>query len=276
MPLYQVIVLAIIQGLTEFIPVSSTAHLILAPWLLHWKDPGLSFDIALHAGTLLALLLYFFRDWLQIIAQGFGMRYGDDSQLRQNPRLLWLLALGSIPVGIAGLLFNKQADGPWRNPFVIGPMLIGVGVLMWIAESLSSRRKDIGQLSATDATAIGLAQALAVVPGASRSGTTIAAGLFRDLDRAAAARFAFLLSTPALAAAVLKGAWDIKKQGGIPAGMGVPIGVGIGVSAVVGALVIGFLLDFLRRHTLKPFVYYRIIFGIIVIALAFVVRFNAE
>ena len=270
MPIYQVIVLAVIQGLTEFLPVSSTAHLVLAPWLLGWKDPGLPFDIALHAGTLAALVLYFFRDWMQMIAHAFGMKYGNDAELKRNPGLFWLIVIGTIPVGIAGLLFNKQAEGAWRNPFVIGGMLIGVGILMWIAESMSSRRKDIGQVSGLDAAAIGVAQALAVVPGTSRSGITITAGLFRDLDRGAAARFSFLLSTPALAAAVLKGAWDIKKAGGIPHDMRVPVVVGIVVSALVGAFVIGFLLDFLRRHTLKPFVYYRIVFGIIVIALAFV------
>ena len=270
MPIYQVIVLAVIQGLTEFLPVSSTAHLVLAPWLLGWKDPGLPFDIALHAGTLAALVLYFFRDWMQMIAHAFGMKYGNDAELKRNPGLFWLIVIGTIPVGIAGLLFNKQAEGAWRNPFVIGAMLIAVGILMWIAESMSSRRKDIGQVSGLDAAAIGVAQALAVVPGTSRSGITITAGLFRDLDRGAAARFSFLLSTPALAAAVLKGAWDIKKAGGIPHDMRVPVVVGIVVSALVGAFVIGFLLDFLRRHTLKPFVYYRIVFGIIVIALAFV------
>ena len=270
MPIFQVIVLAVIQGLTEFLPVSSTAHLVLAPWLLGWKDPGLPFDIALHAGTLAALVLYFFRDWMQMIAHAFGMKYGNDAELKRNPGLFWLIVIGTIPVGIAGLLFNKQAEGAWRNPFVIGAMLIAVGILMWIAESMSSRRKDIGQVSGLDAAAIGVAQALAVVPGTSRSGITITAGLFRDLDRGAAARFSFLLSTPALAAAVLKGAWDIKKAGGIPHDMRVPVVVGIVVSALVGAFVIGFLLDFLRRHTLKPFVYYRIVFGIIVIALAFV------
>src|SRR6202011_853088 len=108
MPLYQVVVLALIQALTEFLPISSSAHLALAPWLFGWKDPGLTFDIALHAGTLASVLLYFFRDWIQIIAQGLGMRAGHDQQLKQNPMLLWILAAGSIPVGIAGLAFNKQ------------------------------------------------------------------------------------------------------------------------------------------------------------------------
>src|SRR5580704_8218801 len=134
MPIYQVIVLACVQGLTEFLPVSSTAHLYLTSWLLGWKTESLTFDIALHLGTLLAVLVYFFRDWVQIIAHGFGLRYGRDEELERNTGLLWLLAIGTIPVGVAGLLFNKQAEGAWRNPLVIGTMLVIVGVLMGIAE----------------------------------------------------------------------------------------------------------------------------------------------
>src|ERR1043166_7563090 len=128
MPLFQVIVLAIVQGLTEFLPISSTAHLYLTSWLLGWKAESLTFDIALHVGTLLAVLLYFYRDWLQLIAHGFGLRYGEDQDLRHNPQLIWLLAIGSIPVGIFGLLFNKQAETTWRNPMVIGAMMVAVGV----------------------------------------------------------------------------------------------------------------------------------------------------
>src|SRR5215470_8530478 len=121
MPILQVIVLGLIQALTEFLPISSTAHLALAPWLFGWKDPGLTFDIALHTGTLVAILLYFFRDWIQIIAGGLGVRTaGRDPQLKQNPMLLWLMAAGTIPVGIAGLAFNKQAETTWRNPYLIG------------------------------------------------------------------------------------------------------------------------------------------------------------
>ena len=130
MPLIQVVILAIVQGLTEFLPVSSTAHLYLASKLLGWEDEGLSFDIALHIGTLLAVIVYFFRDWIQIVAQGFGVHtLRGDSQLKHNHMLLWLLAIGTIPVGIAGLLFGKQAEGAWRNQFVIGGMMIAIGCL---------------------------------------------------------------------------------------------------------------------------------------------------
>src|SRR5947208_3744117 len=141
MPLFQVIVLAIVQGLTEFLPISSTAHLYLTSWLLGWHAESLTFDIALHIGTLVAVLVYFARDWIQIVAQGLGMSYGRDAELKLNRAMLWLLAIGSVPVGIAGLLFNKQAEGPWRTPFVIGPMLIGVGLLMWLGERFGKRQR---------------------------------------------------------------------------------------------------------------------------------------
>lgn len=275
MPLYQVIVLAIVQGLTEFLPISSTAHLKLVPWLLGWKDPGLAFDIALHVGTLAAVLIYFYKDWIQIIAQAFGARVRGDWELGKNPKLFWMLVIGSIPVGVAGLLFGKQAETTWRSPYVIGAMLIIVGIVMWIADRKTNGSRKLGDVTRMDALTIGAAQALAVVPGTSRSGITITAALFRDFDRAAAARFSFLLSTPAIAAAAAKDAWDLRKHGHLPLEVG-PLVVGIAVSGIVGALVIAFFLNFLRRHSLAPFVWYRIIFGIIVVALAAFFRFNAE
>jgi undecaprenyl-diphosphatase len=275
MPIFQVIVLGIVQGLTEFLPISSTAHLALIPWLFGWKDQGLGFDIALHVGTLVAVLLYFFRDWVQILAQGLGVRTGGDPDLSRNRYLLWLLAIASIPVGVVGIIFKQQAETTWRSPYVIGTMLIVVGLLMWLAEYAGRKQKDMGHLTPADAISIGIAQALAVVPGTSRSGITISAGLFRNLDRRAAARFSFLLSTPAIAAAAGKDFWDLMKhQGGLPADMRVPFAVGIVVSAIVGCITIKFFMDFLRRSTFTPFIIYRIIFGIIVIALANFFRFH--
>jgi undecaprenyl-diphosphatase len=268
MPFYQVLILAIIQGITEFLPISSTAHLALAPWLLGWTDPGLTFDIALHLGTLIAVVLYFFRDWVNIIARGFGLHTGEDQMLDQNPRLLWLLAIGTIPVAVFGYLFGKQAETTWRSPFVIGSMLISVGVLMWIGERAGKREKDLGAVTFTDSIAIGAAQALAIVPGTSRSGITITAGLFRNLNRVAAARFSFLLTAPAIAGAAAKAFHDLIKHGGMPADMRAPFALGILLSALSGLAVIAFFMRFLQRHSLYFFIYYRIIFGIIVIALA--------
>jgi undecaprenyl-diphosphatase len=275
MPIYQAVVLAIVQALTEFLPISSTAHLVLIPWLFGWKDPGLTFDVALHAGTLLAVILYFFRDWIQIIGQAFGLNVGRDQDLKQNLNLLWLLAAASIPIGIVGYLFDKQADTTWRQPYVIGTMLIVVGIVMWMAEKRRIGSKSMSTIQMSDGIAVGLAQAVSVIPGTSRSGATISAGLFRNMNRETAARFSFLLSTPAIAAAVAKKAWDIHKEGGIPTDMKLPIVLGIVVSGVLGAIVIAFFLRYLRRSSLIPFVYYRIVFGIIVIALAAFFRFSA-
>jgi len=275
MPILQVIVLAVIQGLTEFLPISSTAHLAVIPWLLGWKDPGLTFDIALHLGTLAAILIYFFRDWMQVLAQGFGARVEGDAALGHNRMLLWLMAAATIPIGVFGYVFYKQAETTWRTPDVIAAMMIGVGVILWWAERSGRRKKDLGQLTFADALSIGFAQVLAIVPGTSRSGITIAAGLFRNLDRATAARFSFLLSTPAIAAAAAKQLYDLMKhEGGIPLEMRTPMVVGILVSAVSGALVIHLFINYLRRGTLNAFIAYRVIFGIIIIALAHFFRFT--
>jgi undecaprenyl-diphosphatase len=272
MSLVQVVILAIVQGLTEFLPVSSTAHLYLTSWLFGWQIEDLSFDIALHIGTLLAVLLYFFKDWVQIVGQAFGVQIGSDRELSQNRTLLWLLVIGTIPVGIAGLIFGKQAEGAWRNPYVMGVMLIGVGVLMWFAERGANKTRDLSSLTATDALAVGGAQALAVVPGCSRSGITITAGLFRGIDKEAAARLSFLLSTPAIGAAAAKAVHDMMKHGGLHAMLSTQVLVGIAVSAVTGCIVIAWFLRFLRDSSLKPFIYYRILFGIMVLALAFIRR----
>jgi undecaprenyl-diphosphatase len=272
MSLFHVVVLALVQGLTEFLPVSSSAHLALAPWLLGWQDQGLVFDIALHFGTLLAVVVYFFRDWLQITAGGFGLGTARDPDLRGNPHLLWYLAAATVPVGVAGLALKDYVETVFRSPFIIGSMLIAVGLLMALAESRGRFQKRIGHISLIDALYIGTAQALAIVPGTSRSGITMTAGLFRNLEREAAARFSFLLSTPAVFAAAVKAFLDLQKQGGIPPDMRVAFALGIVLSALTGLAAIAFLLRFLRTRSLRPFVLYRVVFGIIVIALAIFFR----
>lgn len=268
MPILHVIILAVVQGLTEFLPISSTAHLHLTTWLLGWNAESLTYDIMLHLGTLIAILLYFFRDWLQIIGQAFGMKVGSDRELQQNRALLWLLAIGSIPVGIAGLAFEKKADTEWRTPLVMGIMLIVIGVVMWLAERAGRKQRDLSSINFTDAAAIGLSQALAVIPGCSRSGITISTGLFRNLTRESAARFSFLLSTPAIGAAAAKALYDLHKQHALHQMASTEVIVGIAVSAISGAIVIAWFLRYLRRFSLMPFVYYRIAFGILVLVLA--------
>ena len=275
MPLVEVIVLGIVQGLTEFLPISSTAHLAVIPWLFGWPDPGLSYDIALHVGTLAAVLLYFFRDWVQIIGQALGISVEADPVLQRNRGLLWLLIAGTIPAALAGLIFQKQAETTLRTPNVIGAMMIAIGLVLWLAERAGRRQKDLSHLSFVDSLSVGVAQALAVVPGVSRSGITIAAGLFRNLDRPSAARFSFLLSTPVIAGAAAKDLWDlVRHEGGIPPEMRPAFLIGMAVSAVVGGLTIKFFLDYLKRRDLTCFVLYRLIFGIMIIALAHFFRYS--
>lgn len=270
MSLLHAIVLGIIQGLTEFLPISSSAHLIVIPWILGWEDGGLTFDVALHAGTLIAVLLFFLKDWVQILAQGLGLRIGRDPALQKNRGLLWLLVIGTIPGALAGFLFEKQADAALRSPYVIATASIVMGLLMWVADWAGRMQKDISHISAVDAVTVGFSQALAIIPGVSRSGITISAGLFRNLDRASAARFSFLLSTPIIAGACAKKFWDLHKhEGGLAVDAHTAFVAGIAASAITGCIAIAFFMNFLRRRSLNLFVWYRILFGIIVFALAF-------
>ena len=204
MPLIQVIVLAAVQGITEFLPVSSTAHLALIPWLLHWKDPGLAFDVALHVGTLAAVLLYFLKEWVDLTLAGFGMkplfsserRPGQALELGYHRALIWFLAIATIPAGVAGWLFHEQVETTWRSPFIIAAAMILVAVVMAWGEKAGSQEKGLESVGLADSLWIGFSQAIALVPGVSRSGITITGGLFRGLKRETAARFSFLLSTP--------------------------------------------------------------------------------
>jgi undecaprenyl-diphosphatase len=178
------------------------------------------------------------------------------------------LAIGTIPIAVVGYVFNKDAEGPWRTPWVMGTMLIVVGVLMYFAENAGRKVRDLASVSGPDAITIGLAQALAVVPGTSRSGISISAGLFRNFSSQTAARFSFLLSAPAIAGAAAKAFWEMHKEHQLHQVLEPPFLVGVAVSAVTGCIVIAWFLHYLRRSSLRPFVYYRIIFGIIVLALA--------
>ena len=274
MPLYQVIILALVQALTEFLPVSSTAHLTLFPWLLGWQDPGLAFDVALHAGTLVAVLLYFFKDWLTLALCGLGLKYpanASSEEVTQHKRLFWYMVVGTIPGGALGFLFEKKIEEHFRTPRVIGISLIVVALVMWWADSKSRRERPLEQSNLGDAVAIGTAQALALCPGVSRSGITITTGLFRGFTREAATRFSFLLSTPLIAGAVvshLPKLIKLHKAGGLDLPLSTLL-ISILVSGVGGYLVIAFFLRYLQRHTLKLFVVYRLLFGMIVLVLSF-------
>jgi undecaprenyl-diphosphatase len=277
MPLYQAIILALVQALTEFLPVSSTAHLTLFPLFLGWQDPGLAFDVALHAGTLVAVLLYFFKDWLTLVLCGLGMKYPADATseaVAQHRRLFWYMAIGTIPGGILGALFEHKIEEHFRTPLVISLSMIVVGLLMWWADSQSRRARPLEESGIGDAVAIGSAQALALCPGVSRSGITITAGLFRGFTREAATRFSFLLSTPLIAGAVvshLPKLLKLHRAGGMDLSLSTLL-ISILVSGIGGYIVIAFFLRYLQTHTLKLFVVYRILVGMIILVWWFLQR----
>jgi undecaprenyl-diphosphatase len=274
MPLIQAIILALVQALTEFLPVSSTAHLILFPWLFHWQDPGLAFDVALHAGTLLAVILYFFKAWLRLILCGLGMKYpatAPPEEVAQHRRMFWYMVIGTIPAAILGKLFHHQIEDELRTPMIVGFSLVLVALLMWWADSRANLIRKLESSNMGDALSIGSAQALALWPGVSRSGITITTGLFRNFTREAATRFSFLLSAPVIAGAVLTELPKLihqHKAGGLDLPLST-LAISILVSGVAGYFVIAFFLRYLQTRTLKVFVVYRLVFGIIVLVLAF-------
>jgi undecaprenyl-diphosphatase len=248
----EAVILGIVQGITEFLPVSSTAHLILFPWFFDWSGEvdTLTFDIALHGGTLLALLLCFWRDWIDLL---FNKR-----------RLLGLILIASVPAGAAGFLLNDFAENHLRSPLLISVMLVLVGFVMLFAEKMSKYR-NMGETDLKDALIIGAAQMLAIIPGVSRSGITISAGLFRGFEREAAARFSFLLSTPIIAGATfLHGQKAIFGSGEYNINL---FAGGLLASFLTGIVAIKFLLRFLKKHSMNIFVYYRFILAVVIIAL---------
>lgn len=274
MPLYQAIILALVQALTEFLPVSSTAHLTIFPWLLGWQDPGLAFDVALHAGTLVAVLLYFFKDWITLALCGLGLKYPANAAseaVAQHKRLFWYMVIGTIPGGILGFLFEKRIEEHFRTPLVIGTSMVVIALVMWWADSKSRLERPLEQSNMGDAVTIGTAQALALCPGVSRSGITITTGLFRGFTREAATRFSFLLSTPLIAGAVvshLPKLMKLHKAGGLDLPLSTLV-ISILVSGIGGYIVIAFFLRYLQTRTLKLFVVYRLLFGIIILVLSF-------
>jgi undecaprenyl-diphosphatase len=277
MTLFHAVVLAIVQGLTEFLPISSSAHLWFFPWALHWPDGGLPFDVALHVGTLLAVVLYFLGTWIALVLNGFGIHYptaAGTEEVQTNRRLFWLLVIGTIPGAIVGALFERFIEETWRNPGPIAAAMIGVAVLMMLAEATGGFKRILEFVNLGDAIVIGSAQALALFPGVSRSGITIVAGLFRKMTRETAARFSFLLSTPLIAGAAVKELPQLmrmRSSGGLDLSMSTLL-IAIAVSAVVGYAVIGFLLRYLQTRTLKIFIVYRLAFGIFILLLMFLHR----
>jgi undecaprenyl-diphosphatase len=270
MDLFQAAVLGIVQGLTEFLPISSSGHLIMVPFLFGWPPHSQAFDLALHVGTLVALVWFFWADWLRLIS-GFFRGLASATVRAEDPawRMALLVLLGSIPAGLIGVVGEKPIETLFRSPVLNAGLLIFFGLVLFAADRMGSLKRTLDDLRWPDALVIGLAQVLALMPGTSRSGITMTAGLFRGLDRPTAARFSFLLSGPIIAAAAL-----FKLREGIPAAELGGAAVGVLFSAVVGFVAIGFLLRYLQRNSLTVFVIYRVLFGLVVIGVG-VVRGNA-
>jgi undecaprenyl-diphosphatase len=264
---FEAIVLGIVQGITEFLPISSTAHLRIIPAFAGWEDPGAAFTAVTQLGTMAAVLLYFRVD-LWRIARAWTRSLRDPSVRGElDARLGWYILLGTIPIGIFGLIFKDQIETGARDLYLIGTTLIVLGLVLLVAEKVGKRDRSVEQITARDGVALGFAQALALVPGVSRSGATITAGLLLGLDRESAARFSFLLSIPAV---VLSGLLELSS---IASGEeGENVGTGALIIATVLAFVAGYaaialLLRFLVTHTTVVFVVYRVALGILVLAL---------
>jgi undecaprenyl-diphosphatase len=262
---FQALVLGIIQGLSEFLPISSSAHLALAPWILHWPDPGLAFDVALHFGTLVAVLWYFRAEWIALIVAAKDIVVRRRVETERQRRVLFLI-LATIPGAIAGLALEKQAESTFRDPRLVAVALIVMGVLLWVVDHFAARTRTLGQMRWTDALLTGLAQMFAIVPGVSRSGSTITAGRALSFTREDAAVFSFLMSMPIIAAAaVLKMPQALREQG-----LSAPMIVGILASAVSGWLAISVLLRVVSRHSYGVFAAYRVLLGVaVLIAVAY-------
>lgn len=264
----QALVLAAVQGVTEFLPVSSSGHLILVPYFLKWPDQGLAFDIATHVGTLLAILAYFRRDVRDLVV-GFVTGQPRSSDGDYNPRhLAWMIVLATIPAGIAGLLFKDWVETQARSALLVAGTTIVYGLLLGLADRVGRHVKGIGEIGWQTALVLGMAQALAIVPGTSRSGITITAALLLGLMRPAAARFSFLMGIPVFALAGAKQAFDLFETG-LPTAELVPMAIGLVGSAVIGYAAIAWLLNWLRSRSLMVFVIYRLLLGAAILATVF-------
>jgi undecaprenyl-diphosphatase len=261
---FEAIVLGLVQGLTEFLPISSSGHLRIVPAFFGWEDPGAAFTAVIQLGTMAAVLLYFRRDLWRIAVAWLRSLRDPEARGDLDARMGWYIILGTIPIGILGLAFKDPIETEFRNLELIGTTLIVFGLVMLAAEAVSRRDRALREITRRDGLLIGLAQALALVPGVSRSGATISAGLLLNFDRAAAARYSFLLSVPAV---VLSGLFELRHagEGNLPIG---DTALATVIAFVAGYASIAFLLRYLARHTIVVFVAYRLVLGVLVLALA--------
>lgn len=269
----QAIVLGALQGVTEFIPISSSAHLLIVRWFFGWENKDVAFDAVLHLGTLAALLLFFWRDWYEMIGAyvsttRFAKSATKDIRISpsDSPMLLWPVVLACVPAGLAGVIFEDTVNEKFRNaPLLTGAVLILLGVLLFAADKAGSKSRPMHAVRMRDWVIVGFAQALALIPGVSRSGITITAGLFCGLDRESSARFSFLIGAPIIFGA---GLYELKKMvsAGVSASQMLPLVIGFVVSTIVGFACIKFLIGYLRKRSVGLFVVYRVALGAVVIA----------
>jgi undecaprenyl-diphosphatase len=269
MPVHQAIILGIVQGLAEFLPISSSAHLILVPWLFGWDDPGLAFDVALHWGTLFAVVFVFWRDWGRLIGAGARSLVDRDFTGTGERKLFWALVVSTIPGALVGKLLGNWAEETLRAPLLIAATMSLMGIVLWLADRSGSKEKLEEQMAQPEAFGIGVAQAFALVPGVSRSGSTISLGLVLGYTREAIARFSFLMSTPIIfGAGLLKFPKMIQEmhEGSSAVTWG-GLAAGCVASAIVGALVIRWLLAYLRTRTYAIFAWYRLLIAALILIL---------
>jgi undecaprenyl-diphosphatase len=259
--IFHAVILGIVQGLGEFLPISSSAHLILAPWLFKFPDPGLAFDAALHFGTALAIIVFFWKDLLRLVKAWFAS-LAKRRATSFDERFAWYMLLGSIPGGLFGILLEKKAETAFRAPLLIAATLAVMGVILYAADRYSKKTKDINHVGWKDALLVGTAQAIAIIPGVSRSGITMTTSLFRNFKRADAARFSFLLSAPITVGAAL---YEARKL--LHGGINAPFFVGVAVSAIVGYLSIKYLLKYLQKSSFAVFAVYRLLLAATIVAL---------
>jgi len=266
MNIFHAFVLGLVQGLGEFLPISSSAHLVITPWLFNWEDPGLGFDIALHWGTLLAVIIYFRTDVRDLIRGFWHSLFKSTRDFQNNiyQKLSWLLVIASVPGALIGKLLEAKAETVFREPVLIAITLSSFGIVLLLADWFGKKIKNLDKITKTDSVLIGLAQAAAIIPGVSRSGATIAAGLGLGFKRADAARFSFLMSIP-----IIFGAGAVSLKAGVGGVGTLPLVVGFVTAAVSGFLSIKFLLQYISRHDYKIFVWYRLALAAVIVLVLF-------
>ncbi len=264
MTVFQALILGILQGLAEFLPISSSAHLALAPWAFGWPEPGLAVDVALHVGTLVAVLVYFRDEWIKLFMAALEIVRTQRIQTSEQKRVAFLI-VATIPGGVAGVFLNDYAESTFRSPALIAVALGAMGIVLWLVDRTRPATRSLDSIRWSDAILIGVAQAAALLPGVSRSGATITAGRALELDRASAATFSFLMSMPIIAAAAIFKVPHLLRAGGAS----LPLLVGVTASAVSGFLAIAIVMRYVRSHSYGVFAAYRVLLGAAVLILFF-------